>query len=116
MAGILDKIKMSEIVASPSGPETKRDLPSLEDARHSVIKFLKDTLPEVKQVNVSKLAPIDIEKGTWESEADVYLPNAAIKALGLPTQKDVLDCRAYLLRLDSRLKVTAFGLRDSVGE
>jgi len=113
MAKILDAVKMSEPVDSRKAPNAKRKGQPIEDARETVIAFLKKTL-DVKQVNVTKLAQIDSEKGTWEAEAEVYVPNATIRALGLPTQKEVLDCQAYLLRLDGQLNVVAYGLKESV--
>lgn len=63
---------------------------------------------------MTKLVQLDAEKGIWEAE--VYLPNATIKALRLPVQKEVLDCHDYLLRVDGQLSVVAYGPRDSVEE
>lgn len=110
---ILDTVKMSESVESTNSPKVEREPPSTGDARNAVIAFLKETL-DVKQVNITKLVQIDSEKGTWEAEGEVFVPNPTIKALGLPTQKEVLDCEYYLLRLDDQLNVVAYGLRDSV--
>lgn len=115
MANILDKVKMSQPVSSTSSPKAEGGLPPLEDTRNAVIAFLKE-MADVREVKVTKLALMDAEKGTWEAEAEVYVPNATIKALRLPTQKEVLDCEVYLLRLDSGLNVIAYGLKDSVGE
>jgi len=114
MAKILDAVKMSEPVHSPKNPEPQGKIPPIEDVRNAVIAFLKNTL-EVKQVNVTKLVVLDSEKGSWEAEAEVYVPNPTIKALGLPTQKEVLDCQPYLLRVDSQLNIIAYGLKESVG-
>ena len=110
---ILDTVKMSERPLSTNDPKVEREPPLIGDARNAVIAFLKETL-DVKQVNITKLAQIDSEKGTWEAEGEVFVPNPTIKALGLPTQKEVLDCEYYLLRLDAQLNVVAYGLRDSV--
>lgn len=85
----------------------------IEDVRDVAVEFLKKQ-PDVKRVNVTKLAQIDPENGYWEVEAEVYVPNATIQALGLQVQKEVLDCKTYLLRVDGLLNVTAYGLRDSV--
>ena len=65
---------------------------------------------------ITKLALMDSEKGTWEAEAEVYVPNPTIRALGLPVRKEVLDCQTYLLRLDKQLNIVAYGLRGSVME
>jgi hypothetical protein len=42
------------------------------------------------------------------------VPNPTISALGLLVRKEVLDCQIYLFRLDKRLNIVAYGLRDSV--
>ena len=118
MASILDRVKLSEPVESP---ETERDASTreerhtstIDDARDAVLDFLKKTLDDVRRVSVQKLVQIDPEKGTWEAEADVYVPNATIKGLRLPVQREVLDCQVYLLRLDG-VNITAYALKDSV--
>jgi hypothetical protein len=106
---------MAEPVSSPSDPQAGRNLPPIENARDAVIDFLSK-MPDVRHVNIIKLALIDPEQGEWEAEAEVHVPNATIKALGLPTRKEVLDFQTYLLRLDGELNVTAYGRRDSVEE
>ena len=97
------------------GPEAERKLPPIEDVRDAVSNFLKKMV-DGKKVSVTKLALLDSEKETWEAEADVYVPNPTIRALGLPVQKEVLDCQTYLLRLDKRLNIVAYERRDSVIE
>ena len=113
MAKILNRVKMSEPVLSTTDPKVERKVPPIEDAKNAVIAFLKKTL-NVKQVNVTKLAQIDSEKGTWEAEVDVFVPNQTIKSLGLPIQKEVLDCESYILRLDDQLNTVAYGIKDLV--
>jgi len=114
MANILDTVKMSEPVRSTAGPGAEPPkLPPIEDVRDAVANFLKKMV-DAKKVSITKLALMDSEKGTWEAEADVYVPNPTIKALGLPVRKEVLDCQTYLLRLDKQLNIVAYGLRDSV--
>ena len=109
---ILDTLKMSQPVLS-TAPRAEPKLPPIEDVGDAVAKFLKK-MPDAREVSVTKLALMDSEKGTWEAEADVYVPNPTIRTLGLPVRKEVLDCQAYLLRLDKQLKIVAYGLRDSV--
>ena len=110
---ILESVKMSNSVKSSCNPEQKRATPQVEKARDAAVSFLKK-MPDVEEVKVTKMAPIDAAEGTSEVEADVYVPNATIKSLGLPVTKKVLDCQTYLLRLDSELNVTAFSLKNSV--
>ena len=85
----------------------------LEDVRKAAVSFLKETL-DVRHLTVTKLQRADSGEGDWEAEAEVYLPNGTIKALDLPVQNEILDCKVYLVRLDSDLSVTAYGLRDSI--
>jgi hypothetical protein len=111
MGNISDNVKMSEPVRFAPKPEAT--LPAIEEARNAVISFLQK-MPEVKRVNITKLAVLDAEKGTWEAEAEVWVPNPTIKALSLPIQREVLDCQRYLLRLDKELNISAYGLKESV--
>ena len=113
MAKILDAIKMSEPVKSTESPKAERNPPSVEEARNAALAFL-GKMPDVRQVEVTKLAVMDSEKGGWEAEAELYLPNRTIKTLGLPVQREVLDCQTYLLRLDEQLRIVAYGRTDAV--
>jgi len=113
MANILDTVKMSEPVFSTAGPEAEPELPPIEDVRDAVANFMTK-MPDAKKVSITKLVLMDSEKGTWEAEAEVYVPNPTISALGLPVRKEVLDCQTYLLRLDKQLNIVAYGLRDSI--
>ena len=118
---LLDTVKMSEPVLRTAGSGAEPPmaeppkLPPIEDVKDAVANFLKKMV-DAKQVSITKLALMDSEKGTWEAEAEVYVPNPTIKALGLPVRKEVLDCHTYLLRLDKQLNIVAYGLRDSVME
>lgn len=117
---IIEDVKTTNAILSSEGvaaaiPGEGLAAHTIEDVRDVAVEFLKKQ-PDVKRVNVTKLAQIDPEKGYWEVEAEVYVPNATIQALGLPVQKEVLDCKTYLLRVDGLLNVTAYGLRDSVAD
>jgi len=90
------------------------DRPTTAAVQKAVIDFLTESVPNVKRVNIVKLVPIDEYEGTWEAEADVWQPNATIESLGMQTQRPVLDRVPYLVRLDRRLQVTAYGQKDSV--
>ncbi len=114
MAKILDSVTMAQPVRPASAPPREGlAAHSIEDVRAVVGEFLKKQ-PDVRRVNVTKMAQLDPEKGSWEAEADVYVPNTTIRNLGLPVTKEVLDCRQYVLRLDGQLNVTAFGLTELV--
>jgi hypothetical protein len=110
---ILDILKMSEPALDTRAPEAERQMPAIEDVRDAIANFLAKMVG-AKKVNLTKLALEDSEKETWEAEAEAYVPNATIIALGLPVTREVLDCEMYLFRLDKRLNIIAYGLRDSV--
>ena len=114
MMSVLDNVRMAERVSSASDPQARRSVLPIGDARDAAIDFLNKTVPDVRHAHIVKLALMDPEQGGWEAEAEVWVPNATIKALGLPTQKPVLDHQTYLLRLDAQGNVTTYGLRDSV--
>jgi hypothetical protein len=114
MASILDNVRMAERVSPASGAQAERKVLPIGNARDAVIDFLSKMLPDVRHINIIKLALMDPEQGGWEAEAEVQVPNATVKALGLPTRRPVLDLQTYLLRLDNEGNVTAYGLRDSV--
>ena len=90
----------------------------IDDVIHATTAFLNKAVSDARRVKVRKLAQIDFDSETaaWEVEAQVYVPNETIRNLGLPVQKEVLDCQDYLLRLDRNLQVVAYGLRDLVEE
>ena len=83
------------------------------DVRDAVTNFLTRQ-PDVREVRVTKAVQIDPDEGTWEVEAEVYLPNPTIRRLGLPVQKEVVDCHEFLVRLDAQLNVVAYGPTESV--
>ena len=68
---------MAELVQSPGNPQGQRR--SIEDVRKVASDFLKQQ-PDVRRANVTKLVQIDPEAGTWEAEAELYVPNAIIRA------------------------------------
>ncbi len=113
MANITKSVNMAQPVQPSRDAQAEPSMPSIEDVRKVVGDFLKRQ-PDVREVRVTKLVQIDVEKGSWEAEAEVSVPNPTIRALGLPVRKEVLDCHDYLLRIDGRLNVVAYGLRDSV--
>ena len=113
MATILDKVKVSNPGLSASHPKAEGDLAPIEDVRNAVIDCLKKQ-PGVRHVDVTKLVQIDAQTGAWEAEAEVSMPNATIRDIGLPVQKEVLDRRDYILRLDRQLNIVAYGLRELV--
>jgi hypothetical protein len=114
MGSILDRVTMAQRVAPAETEQPPTDAASVEQLAGAARDFLMRNVPDALNATVRKLAVIDPEKGLWEAEADVQVPNATVKALGLPTRRPVLDTETYLLRLDPRASVVAYGLKDSV--
>ena len=73
-------------------------------------EFLVGALSDVQRVDITKVAPVTSGEATWEAEADVWQPNAAIKALGIETGRPVLDHNRYLVRLDALFNVLEYEL------
>ena len=90
------------------------DRPTTAAVQSAIIDFFMESVPNVKKVNIVKLVPLDEYEGTWEAEAEVWQPNATIESLGLQTRRPVLDRTPYLVRLDRRLQVSAYGQKDSI--
>ena len=105
---------MAQGVSHAGTEERRKAPPSVEQLLNAAQGFLLRTVPDVLHATVTKLAVLDSEKGLWEAEADVQIPNATVKALGLPTRRPVVDTKTYLLRLDDQLNVLAYGLKDAV--
>jgi hypothetical protein len=81
---------------------------TLVNAQAAARSFLQEALPDVYRVDVIKVMPVQSAEEAWEAEAVVWQPNATIGALGLSTQRPVLDQNCYVVRLDSRLNVIAY--------
>jgi hypothetical protein len=87
--------------------------PTLVDARAAVQTFLREALPEVWRVDVTRVAPVESHEAVWEADAVVWQPNATIQALQLSTQRPVLDQNFYVVRLDGQLNVNGYEIRES---
>ena len=88
-------------------------VPTLVEAQAAVRTFLKEALPDVHRVDITKVMPIDFNEGAWEADAVVWQPNATIQALGLSTQRAVLDQNFYAVRLDDQLNIIAYEIKES---
>jgi hypothetical protein len=84
----------------------------IADAREAVARFLRESLSDVYRVNVVRLLPTETDNVAWEAEAIVWQPNGMLQALGLVTQRPVLDQETYLVRLDQRLNVVSYGIKE----
>lgn len=114
MGSILDRVTMAQRVAQPETEQPSPEPVSVEHLAGAARDFLMRNIPGALTATITKLAVIDAEKALWEAEADVQVPNATVKALGLPTRRPVVDTATYLLRLDGRSNILAYSLKDSV--
>ena len=93
--------------------ELSHHRPTLVDARTAVQTFLREALPEVWRVDVTRITPVASHDAAWEADAAVWQPNATIQALQLSTERPVLDQNCYLVRLDGQLNVIAYEIRET---
>jgi hypothetical protein len=87
--------------------------PGLVAAQAAVRSFLKEALPDVYRVDVTKVMPLGAGDAAWEADALVWQPNATIQALGLDTERPVLEKSFYVVRLDGRLNVVAYEIHEA---
>jgi hypothetical protein len=87
--------------------------PGLVEAQAAVRTFLQAALPDVHRIDVTRVMPIEFNEGGWEANAVVWQPNATIQALGLSTQRTVLDQNFYVVRLDGRLNVIGYEIQEA---
>jgi hypothetical protein len=92
--------------------ETSRR-PSVVEAQGAVRAFLSASLPDVRRVDITRIAPLNVGEITWEAEADVWQPNPRLAALQIETSRPVLDQSRYLVQLDALLNVLAYELEGS---
>jgi hypothetical protein len=85
---------------------------TLVEAQTAVRTFLKEVLPDVQRVDVTRVMPLEFGEGAWQAEAVVWQPNATIQALGLSTQHPVLDENFYAVRLDGQLNVIGYEIKE----
>lgn len=86
--------------------------PALVDVRTAVRRFLQESAPDIFRVDVTKVTAVAAGEPAWEAEAVVWQPNATIQALGLSTRRPVLDQVFYVVRLDSRLDVIGYEVKE----
>ncbi len=84
----------------------------LLDARLAIQGFLRESLPDVHRVDVTKVTRNETPEGGWEGEAEIWQPNATVQTLGLKTQRMVLDSRLCTVRLDEQLNVVGYEIRE----
>ena len=87
--------------------------PTIVEAQAAVRTFLQEALPDVHRVDVTRVMRIEFNEGAWEADAAVWQPNATIQALGLSTERPVLDQNFYVVRLDAELNVVGYEIKEA---
>ncbi len=86
--------------------------PTLVAAQTAVREFLREALPDVHRVDVTRVMPLASGGEGWEAEAVVWQPNPTICALGLAVRHQVLDRSAYVVQLDAQLNVIGYESKE----
>lgn len=61
-----------------------------------------------KEVRVTKISPAPHGDPGWVAEAEILVPNLAIRALNLDLTQDVMERAGYELHVDATMAVTGF--------
>ncbi len=82
-------------------------------AAHDVIRHFLMAEFGATEIRISKMAPISSDplRG-WNVEAEMLVPDLAIRTLGLPLTQEVLEKQFCALTLDPEMGVTSFELFD----
>jgi hypothetical protein len=70
---------------------------------------------QAREVRVTRIAAVTDPEAGWEAEAEILVPDLAIKTLGLPLTQEVLECRRYAVQLDRLLAVRGYEPLDHDG-
>jgi hypothetical protein len=68
--------------------------------------FIKELA--AREVRITRIAPSVGAAGGWEAEAEILVPDLAIKTLGLPLTQEVLERRRYAVQMDPSLAATSY--------
>ena len=74
--------------------------PTLVEAQAAVRAFLRKPCRTSTASTSPGSCASSPTKAAWEADAAVWQPNATIQALGLSTERPVLDQNFYVVRLD----------------
>lgn len=80
----------------------------------AVRHFLASEL-QARETRVTKIVAADAPDTGWEAEAEILVPDLAIKTLGLPLTQEVLERRRYAVQLDQEFAVRGYELLDDDG-
>lgn len=95
----------------PSKAKPARGLTGVSDA---VRLFLTEEF-QAREIRVTRIAGLPAPDGGWEAEAEILVPDLAIKTLGLDLTQEVLERRRYAVLLDEGLAVRGYEPLDHDG-
>ena len=77
-------------------------------ARSAVREFLSTELG-ARETRITKIAPLNHGSEGWEAEAEILVPNLAVKMLNLPLTQEVFEIEHYAVELEVDLSVRSYG-------
>lgn len=100
-----------EPAAEPRRPPKPALVGNLAAAREAVQCFLTNEC-QAREVRITKISPLPGDGG-WDAEAEILVPDLAIKMLGLPLSQEVLAREYCTVELDPVLSVRSYELGSS---
>ena len=85
-----------------------RPVGKISVARSAVREFLTTELG-AREVRITKIAPVNHGSEGWEAEAEILVPNLAVKMLNLPLTQEVFEIEHYAVELEVDLSVRSYG-------
>ncbi len=86
----------------------KHSFPTGLSAVSDAVRSFLTTEFQAREVRVTKIAALTGTEGGWEAEAEILVPDLAIKTLGLALSQEVLERMRYLVQMDSARNVTGY--------
>jgi hypothetical protein len=97
--------------ARPAKAKPARGLAAVSDA----VRFFLTEEFQAREIRVTRIAALPKPDGGWEAEAEILVPDLAIKTLGLALTQEVLERRRYAVLLDETLAVRGYDPLDHDG-
>lgn len=75
--------------------------------------FLAEAM-QAREVRLTRITPSgDLAEG-WDVEAEILIPDLAIKRLRLPLRQEILEARCCTVHLDGALAVKSYEITDEL--
>jgi hypothetical protein len=103
------------IIAPPRPHGRSRQAPAGITAVSYAVRMFLTTEFGAREVRVTRIATASGTDAGWEAEAEILVPDLAIKTLGLPLTQEVLERRRYAVQVDPSLAVRGYEPLDHDG-